>query len=104
MTIGEHKFALAVERVCTMVSTPEYRQLIIEAIHVLGSLMMYDIDNSLYLDCIVKVEDIIEKANHLFLIDQVSVKRFSVIVAFSLHCIIKCWIPVISFGIKETTE
>nr|CAH8852696.1 unnamed protein product [Trichobilharzia regenti] len=70
MTIGEHKFALAVERVCTMVSTPEYRQLIIEAIHVLGSLMMYDIDNSLYLDCIVKVEDIIEKANHLFLIDQ----------------------------------
>ncbi|CAH8569686.1 unnamed protein product [Heterobilharzia americana] len=70
MTMGEHKFALTVEHVCTMVSTPEYRQLIIEAIHVLGSLMMHDIDNSIYLDCIVKIEDVIEKANHLFLIDQ----------------------------------
>ncbi|XP_018645642.1 phosphorylase B kinase alpha, kpb1, putative [Schistosoma mansoni] len=71
MTMGEHKFALTVEHVCTMVSTPEYRQLIIEAIHVLGSLMMHDVDNRIFIDCIVKVEDIVEKANNLFLIDQV---------------------------------
>lgn len=72
MTMDEHKFALTVEHVCTMVSTPEYRQLIIEAIHVLGSLMMHDVDNRIFIDCIVKVEDIVEKANNLFLIDQVS--------------------------------
>ncbi|CAH8604610.1 unnamed protein product [Schistosoma rodhaini] len=71
MTMGEHKFALTVEHVCTMVSTPEYRQLIIETIHVLGSLMMHDVDNRIFIDCIVKVEDIVEKANNLFLIDQI---------------------------------
>ncbi|CAH8573317.1 Phosphorylase b kinase regulatory subunit alpha [Schistosoma haematobium] len=71
MTMDEHKFALTVEHVCTMVSTPEYRQLIIEAIHVLGSLMMHDVDNRIFIDCIVKVEDIVEKANNLFLIDQI---------------------------------
>ncbi|CAL8068730.1 unnamed protein product [Calicophoron daubneyi] len=71
MTMEEHKFALAVERVITMVSTPEYRQLLMEATHVLGTLMMHDVEKRVHLDCAVKVEEIVETANALFLVDQV---------------------------------
>ncbi|CAH8536058.1 unnamed protein product [Dicrocoelium dendriticum] len=71
MTMEEHKFALAVERVNTMVSTPEFRQLLVEATHVLGTLLMYDVTNCVHLDCIVKIDDIVEIANTLFLLDQV---------------------------------
>ncbi|TGZ74978.1 hypothetical protein CRM22_000643 [Opisthorchis felineus] len=71
MTMGEHKFALAVERVSTMVSTPEFRQLLIEATHVLGTLMMHDIKKRVQLDCAIKVDEIVDVANVLFLLDQV---------------------------------
>ncbi|CAH8511146.1 unnamed protein product [Schistosoma turkestanicum] len=94
MTMDEHKFALTVEHVCTMVSTPEYRQLIIEAIHVLGSLMMHDVDSRIFIDCIVKVEDILEKANNLFLIDQVK---------FGGNATLCCAKSTKQFGISEST-
>ncbi|THD20620.1 putative phosphorylase b kinase regulatory subunit alpha, partial [Fasciola hepatica] len=71
MTMEEHKFALAVERVITMVPSPEYRQLLIEATHVLGTLMMHDVEKSVHLDCIVKVDEIVDTANVLFLLDHV---------------------------------
>lgn len=72
MTMEEHKFALAVERVVTMVSSPEYRQLLIEATHVLGTLMMHDVEKRVHLDCTLKVDEIVDTANILFLLDHVS--------------------------------
>ncbi|KAF6777252.1 hypothetical protein AHF37_03304 [Paragonimus kellicotti] len=71
MTTEEHKFALAVEHVSTMVATPEYRQLLIEATHVLGTLMMHDVTKRVNLGSAIKVEEIVEVANVLFLLDQV---------------------------------
>ncbi|KAF7251365.1 hypothetical protein EG68_09347, partial [Paragonimus skrjabini miyazakii] len=71
MTTEEHKFALAVEHVSTMVATPEYRQLLIEATHVLGTLMMHDVTKHVNLGSAIKVEEIVEVANVLFLLDQV---------------------------------
>lgn len=68
----EQKFALAVEEVCTMVATPEYRQLLIEATHVLGTLMMHDTEKQVHMECVV-VEEIVEVANLMFLLDQVSI-------------------------------
>ncbi|CAH8566035.1 unnamed protein product [Schistosoma margrebowiei] len=94
MTMDEHKFALTVEHVCTMVSTPEYRQLIIEAIHVLGSLMMHDVDNRIFIDCIVKVEDVVEKANNLFLIDQIK---------YGGNATVCCAKPMKQSGVTDST-
>lgn len=71
MTKEELKFALAVESFINTVSTPEYRQLLVEATTVLGSLVMHDEKALLQLNCIISLDDLVVNANHLFLKDQV---------------------------------
>lgn len=69
MTPGEIKFALNVEQVLNSVPQPEYRQLLVEALMVLSLLIEYKVVETL--GGIVNVEQLVHKANHLFLEDQV---------------------------------
>ncbi|KAM7541396.1 hypothetical protein Aperf_G00000041995 [Anoplocephala perfoliata] len=70
MTREELKFALAVESFINTVSTPEYRQLLVEATTVLGALVTRDEDARIQLNCIVSLDDLVAKANRIFLEDQ----------------------------------
>ena len=70
MTPEEIKFALNVEQVLNSVPQPEYRQLLVEALMVLHLLVEYKVVETL--GGIVNVEQIVHKANFLFLEDQVS--------------------------------
>jgi Phosphorylase b kinase C-terminal domain len=69
MTPGELKFALAVETVLNSIPQPEYRQLIVEALMVLTLLTEHNVANSL--GGILAVENLVHKANQIFLEDQV---------------------------------
>lgn len=69
MTSGEIKFALNVEQVLNSVPQPEYRQLLVEALMVLHLLIEYKVTDNL--GGIVNVEQLVHKANYLFLEDQV---------------------------------
>jgi hypothetical protein len=69
MTPGELKFALAVETVLNSIPQPEYRQLIVEALMVLTLVTEYNIAGSL--GGIIAVENLVHKANQIFLEDQV---------------------------------
>lgn len=71
MTKEELKFALAVESFINTVPTPEYRQLLVEATTVLGALVTHDEDARIQLNCIVSLDDLVAKANRIFLEDQV---------------------------------
>lgn len=71
MTKEELKFALAVESFINTVPTPEYRQLLVEATIVLGALVTHDEDARIQLNCIVSLDDLVAKANRIFLEDQV---------------------------------
>lgn len=71
MTPGELKFALQAEQVLNSVPQPEYRQLIVEALMVLTLLT----DNLVSLanrNQVINVEQLVHKANKIFLDDQVS--------------------------------
>ena len=70
MTPGEIKFALNVEQVLNSVPQPEYRQLMVEALMVVTLLVEYNVVTSL--GGIVNIEQLVRKANHYFLEDQVS--------------------------------
>ncbi|VUZ47039.1 unnamed protein product, partial [Hymenolepis diminuta] len=70
MTKEELKFALAVESFINTVPTPEYRQLLVEATIVLGALVTHDEDARIQLNCIVSLDDLVAKANRIFLEDQ----------------------------------
>ncbi|VDN96538.1 unnamed protein product [Rodentolepis nana] len=70
MTKEELKFALAVESFINTVPTPEYRQLLVEATTVLGALVTHDEDARIQLNCIVSLDDLVAKANRIFLEDQ----------------------------------
>lgn len=74
MTSGELKFALAVETVLNSIPQPEYRQLIVEALMVLTLVAEYNVAQSL--GGIVQVEQLVHKANAMFLEDQVRVRPF----------------------------
>lgn len=80
MTPGELKFALAVETVLNSIPQPEYRQLIVEALMVLTLVTEYNIAASL--GGIIAVEDLVHKANQIFLEDQV---RNLSLCFFSIH-------------------
>uniref|UniRef100_A0A673AR83 Phosphorylase b kinase regulatory subunit n=1 Tax=Sphaeramia orbicularis TaxID=375764 RepID=A0A673AR83_9TELE len=70
MTAGEIKFAVQVESVLNHVPQPEYRQLLVETVMVLG--MIADVD----VDCIggiIHVDRILHLANDLFVNDQKSI-------------------------------
>lgn len=68
MTAGEIKFAVQVESVLNHVPQPEYRQLLVETVMVLGLVADVDVDN---IGGIVHVDRILHLANDLFLNEQV---------------------------------
>lgn len=74
MTSGELKFALAVETVLNCIPQPEYRQLVVEALMVLTLLAERNFVSTL--GDIIVVENIVHKANQIFLEDQVSSINF----------------------------
>lgn len=74
MTSGELKFALAVETVLNTIPQPEYRQLVVEALMVLTLVTEHNVVN--HLGGIIPVENLVHKANQIFLQDQVTLKHF----------------------------
>lgn len=74
MTSGELKFALAVETVLNTIPQPEYRQLMVEALMVLTLVTEYNVVPSL--GGLIQVENLVHKANAIFLEDQVSMTTF----------------------------
>lgn len=71
-TPGEMKFHLECEALLTSVSLPDYRQLAVEAILVLILIVDYNVVP--YLGGIIKVENIVNTANQIFLEDQRNLK------------------------------
>lgn len=71
MTAGEIKFAVQVESVLNHVPQPEYRQLLVETLMVLGLVADVDVDN---IGGIILVDRVLHLANDLFLSDQVLLK------------------------------
>ncbi|XP_053177770.1 phosphorylase b kinase regulatory subunit alpha, liver isoform isoform X2 [Scomber japonicus] len=69
MTEGEIKFAVQVESVLNHVPQPEYRQLLVETVMVLGLVADVDVDS---IGGVIHVERILHLANDLFLTDQKS--------------------------------
>uniref|UniRef100_A0A3Q4HUT3 Phosphorylase b kinase regulatory subunit n=1 Tax=Neolamprologus brichardi TaxID=32507 RepID=A0A3Q4HUT3_NEOBR len=69
MTAGEIKFAVQVESVLNHVPQPEYRQLLVETVMVLGLIADVDVDN---IGGIIHVDRVLHLANDLFLSDQKS--------------------------------
>uniref|UniRef100_A0A8C5NES1 Phosphorylase b kinase regulatory subunit n=1 Tax=Gouania willdenowi TaxID=441366 RepID=A0A8C5NES1_GOUWI len=69
MTIGEIKFAVQVESVLNHVPQPEYRQLLVETLMVLGLVADVEVDS---IGGIIHVDRILHLANELFLSDQKS--------------------------------
>ncbi|CAN9507182.1 unnamed protein product [Ophioblennius macclurei] len=69
MTAGEIKFAVQVESVLNHVPQPEYRQLLVETVMVLGLVADVDVDS---IGGIILVDRILHLANDLFLADQKS--------------------------------
>ncbi|XP_076587512.1 phosphorylase b kinase regulatory subunit alpha, liver isoform isoform X1 [Chaetodon auriga] len=69
MTRGEIKFAVQVESVLNHVPQPEYRQLLVETVMVLGLVADVDVDS---IGGIIHVDRILHLANDLFLSDQKS--------------------------------
>lgn len=68
MTEGEIKFAVQVESVLNHVPQPEYRQLLVETVMVLGLVADVDVET---IGSIILVDRILHLANDLFLSDQV---------------------------------
>lgn len=68
MTAGEIKFAVQVESVLYHVPQPEYRQLLVETVMVLGLVADVEVDT---IGSIIHVDHILHLANDLFLSDQV---------------------------------
>jgi len=71
MTPGELKFALQLETVLNTIPFPEYRQLVVEAIMVLTLIVEHDAVK--HLGSVIAVEDIVHRANQIFLEDQKAV-------------------------------
>ncbi|XP_029701566.1 phosphorylase b kinase regulatory subunit alpha, liver isoform isoform X5 [Takifugu rubripes] len=69
MTAGEIKFAVQVESVLNHVPQPEYRQLLVESVMVLGLVADVDVES---IGSIIYVDRILHLANDLFLTDQKS--------------------------------
>ncbi|KAF1744924.1 hypothetical protein MXB_1810 [Myxobolus squamalis] len=72
MTSNEMKFALLVESALNSLLDPEYRQIMIETMMVLGQLLSIHSNTSLK-GSIIKLDMIIDKANELFLANQMEV-------------------------------
>lgn len=72
MTAGEIKFAVQVESVLNHVPQPEYRQLLVETVMVVGLIADVDVDN---IGGIIHVDRVLHLANDLFLSDQVLTEK-----------------------------
>lgn len=72
MTPGELKFAERLEEVLNSLPDPDYRQLVVEALMVVG-LIAHSSDGPAFGGTTLVIEHIIDHARHLFLQDQVSV-------------------------------
>ncbi|XP_072320817.1 phosphorylase b kinase regulatory subunit alpha, liver isoform isoform X2 [Eucyclogobius newberryi] len=70
MTAGEIKFAVQVESVLNHVPQPEYRQLLVETLMVLGMVAEVDVDT---IGSIIHIDRILHLANDFFFSDQKSV-------------------------------
>lgn len=70
MTPGELKFALQAEQVLNSVPQPEYRQLMVEALIVV-TLLIDNVPSITNLGNIINVEQLVHRANKIFLHDQV---------------------------------
>ncbi|KAJ6218952.1 hypothetical protein RDWZM_004764 [Blomia tropicalis] len=70
MTPGELKFALQAEQVLNSIPQPEYRQLMVEALMVL-TLLIENIPTITNLGGIINVEQLVHRANRIFLDDQI---------------------------------
>lgn len=71
MTSGELKFALKLEEVLNSLPEPEYRQLVVETLMVLGLVAQSSAQSS-FGETTIVVEHLINHAKHLFLVDQVN--------------------------------
>ena len=72
MTSNEQKFALRVEATLNSIPVPEFRQLLVETLEVL-SMVKENYFSEGGFGKEIRVEDIVRRANQLFLKDQVSV-------------------------------
>jgi phosphorylase kinase alpha/beta subunit len=70
MTEGELKFALTVESWLNQVPKPEYRQLMVEALMVVG--MLVDADAGQSLGDVLSIDSLVYDANRLFLESMVA--------------------------------
>lgn len=68
-TAGEMKFAIQVESVLNQISSPEYRQLMVEATMVL-CLMAENLGKDLHWDEPINIGSIVHRANAIFLDEQ----------------------------------
>lgn len=75
MTEGELKFALQVESVLNCIPEPEYRQLIVEAIVTLTIFSQLDQNKTTYIQSVVSVNKIVERAYQIFFNDRASLRR-----------------------------
>jgi len=69
MTPGELKFALRLESVLNSLPDPEYRQLVVETLMVVGLVAQASTQPS-FGETTLVVEHLIDHARHLFLLDQ----------------------------------
>lgn len=72
MTEGEFKFALEVEIVLNQIPEPEYRQLMVEAMMILATMVEND-NCKINMDQIILVDHIVTEANRIYVETQVSV-------------------------------
>ena len=70
MTSGEWKFALKVEEGLNTLKEPEYRQLVVEALMLVGVVVQQDPGQGL--GQVLVIDHLIQDAQKLFLVDQVS--------------------------------
>ncbi len=99
MTSGETKFALAVERIMNTIPTPEYRQLLVEALVMLG--MLNEVDKKLAINLsgqTISVDHLVSQAHQYFLKDQVSCCTFywRLCMACEIHPLTDC--PQAEYG------
>ena len=75
MTSGEWKFALKVEEGLNTLKEPEYRQLVVEALMLVGVVVQQDPGQGL--GQVLVIDHLIQDAQKLFLVDQVSLPAAS---------------------------
>ena len=72
MTSGEMKFHLRCETMLNKIPEPEFRQLVVEAITILILIVEHNVVQ--HLGGIIKIENIVQEANVIFLEDQKSLE------------------------------